>query len=290
MASIKETSSIVTLTHPDNKETSVTILKYGATVYSWKREGVEQLWLSSAAKLDGSKPVRGGIPLVFPAFGKNTTDKYLKDLPQHGFARNSNWTFKGIVRSYPPTVQFELNEGNANRELIKAWPYKFTILYNIELGYDHLKTSVDIRNESDVPFDFNWLFHTYYNIQDSIENVYVHGLENQATHDNITGKAAVEKNAEVIIDREVDRRYLNVDVKENITILNKKTNQLVHGLIRENLSDAVVWNPWIKKSAGMGDFEPKDGYKNMLCVEPGHIHDLVTLRAKQKWSASQYMY
>ena len=46
---------------------SIEVLLHGATVTSWKdRAGNERLWLSDAAKLDGSKAVRGGIPLVFP--------------------------------------------------------------------------------------------------------------------------------------------------------------------------------------------------------------------------------
>ena len=46
---------------------SVEVLLYGATVISWKdASGDEKLWLSDAAKLDGSKAVRGGIPIVFP--------------------------------------------------------------------------------------------------------------------------------------------------------------------------------------------------------------------------------
>jgi glucose-6-phosphate 1-epimerase len=45
----------------------VEVLLYGATVISWKdAQGDEKLWLSDAAKLDGSKAVRGGIPVVFP--------------------------------------------------------------------------------------------------------------------------------------------------------------------------------------------------------------------------------
>lgn len=49
---------------------SVEILLYGATVISWKdQNGDEKLWLSDAAKLDGSKAVRGGIPVVFPVRG-----------------------------------------------------------------------------------------------------------------------------------------------------------------------------------------------------------------------------
>ena len=45
---------------------SVEVLLYGATVTSWKSNGKENIWVSTAAKLDGSKPVRGGIPVVFP--------------------------------------------------------------------------------------------------------------------------------------------------------------------------------------------------------------------------------
>ena len=45
----------------------VEVLLHGATVISWKSaNGKENLFLSSKAHLDGSKPVRGGIPLVFP--------------------------------------------------------------------------------------------------------------------------------------------------------------------------------------------------------------------------------
>jgi glucose-6-phosphate 1-epimerase len=48
---------------------SVEILLYGASIISWKNaNGEENLWLSDAAKLDGSKPVRGGIPIVFPVW------------------------------------------------------------------------------------------------------------------------------------------------------------------------------------------------------------------------------
>lgn len=46
---------------------TVEVLLHGATVLSWKdASGNEKLWLSEAAVLDGTKAVRGGIPLVFP--------------------------------------------------------------------------------------------------------------------------------------------------------------------------------------------------------------------------------
>lgn len=46
---------------------SVEVLLHGATVISWKdASGAEKLWVSETAALDGSAPVRGGIPIVFP--------------------------------------------------------------------------------------------------------------------------------------------------------------------------------------------------------------------------------
>jgi glucose-6-phosphate 1-epimerase len=46
---------------------SIEVLLFGATILSWKgKNGDEKLWLSEKAVLDGSKAVRGGIPLVFP--------------------------------------------------------------------------------------------------------------------------------------------------------------------------------------------------------------------------------
>lgn len=46
---------------------SIDILLHGATILSWKdASGDEKLWLSDAAKLDGSGAARGGIPIVFP--------------------------------------------------------------------------------------------------------------------------------------------------------------------------------------------------------------------------------
>jgi hypothetical protein len=46
---------------------SIEVLLFGATIVSWKdTKGVEKLWVSEAAKTDGSKAVRGGVPVVFP--------------------------------------------------------------------------------------------------------------------------------------------------------------------------------------------------------------------------------
>lgn len=73
------------------------IYKYGATVTSWKapKAGTqdpvtERLFLSSKAFLDGSKPIRGGIPIAFPFFGPPSREED-KKMGQHGYARGEEW-------------------------------------------------------------------------------------------------------------------------------------------------------------------------------------------------------
>lgn len=62
---ISEDNSRVKASLPSGEE--VEVLLFGATVISWKSaNGTENLFLSDKAHLDGSKPARGGIPVVFP--------------------------------------------------------------------------------------------------------------------------------------------------------------------------------------------------------------------------------
>ena len=63
---------------------------HGATVTSFTPAGGEPvLFLSEQAALDGSKAIRGGVPICFPWFGP-------KHAPSHGFARTAAWTLVAV--------------------------------------------------------------------------------------------------------------------------------------------------------------------------------------------------
>jgi len=62
--SVQSDGTKVTATLPTGE--SVEVYLYGATVTSWKSGGKEHLWLSESAVMDGSKAIRGGVPVVFP--------------------------------------------------------------------------------------------------------------------------------------------------------------------------------------------------------------------------------
>jgi glucose-6-phosphate 1-epimerase len=149
---------------------SIDVLLYGATVISWKTAaGTEKLWLSDAAKLDGSKPVRGGIPLVFPVFGTAPDHEATSKLPSHGFARATKWDFlsRGADGDSSESVRLDFGLSNASLdEKTRAqWPYAFDLVYSVTLERDGLTTSLVVNNkEESAAFEVQALFHSYFRV------------------------------------------------------------------------------------------------------------------------------
>lgn len=61
----------------------------------------------------------------------------------------------------------------------------------------------------------------------------------------------------------------------------------VFEIVRDNLDNVVVWNPWTEKAKSMGDFEPKDGFKQMICVEAGQVGGWQKLETGETFEGSQ---
>ncbi|KAK7208057.1 galactose mutarotase-like domain-containing protein [Myxozyma melibiosi] len=272
---IDQTEKDVTLTYAGS---SVKVLLHGANILSWKVNGAEKLFLSEGAILDGSKAVRGGVPLVFPVFGKATSGP-TATLPQHGFARLSTWEFLGQTTESPLAVQFGLGPENVSEELRSAWPYNFTLIYTVSLGEDTLETSLSISNPGDVAWDFQTLLHTYFYIPD-VDKVAVTGLTGTEVKDKVTKTDYSESNEDVTIAAEVDRVYENVP--KPVTI--KSDGKTLFEITRKNLDDVVVWNPWTN-CVKMGDFKPVTGYKNMICVEAGSVSKWTSLAPGETYVA-----
>jgi len=130
------------------------------------------------------------------------------------------------------------------------------------------------------------LFHSYFRIP-NIDNIKVVGLGGLKVADKVSKSnyASVES-SDIAIAGEVDRVYSGLDSNKVVTISSEgKPAFTVED--RKNLGDVVVWNPWIEKANGLGDFYPKEGYKNMICVETGSVADWVSVSPGNKWEASQ---
>ncbi|KAJ5280837.1 hypothetical protein N7478_006209 [Penicillium angulare] len=274
---------------------SATIHLYGATVTSWKAHGQEQLFLSENAILDGSKPIRGGIPLVFPVFGPPPKDHATSTLPQHGFARNSKWEYLGKSSAESADSQsdqavkldFGLSHTMLSEEFRKAWPYEFGLVYSVTLTKNSLQTQLQVRNEGTQNFEFQVLMHTYLSVAD-ISTIRVKNLESKTYIDKTRNASShTEASPALAITEETDRVYQSLDPSVPIVVSSAADDQPLFSITRDALTDVVVWNPWIEKAKGMADFGPDEAYKNMICVEAGSVSGWQTLEAGDSWEGGQ---
>ena len=131
------------------------ISKYGATITSWRVNDIELIFVSPKAKLDGTKAIRGGVPICFPSFGPWAAG------PQHGFARTSIWEVtdtKDMNDQEDMSVTLTLNETS-------AWDEKFELKYTVTLKESSLELSLSVTNnnlETKTPFQFTTALHTYF--------------------------------------------------------------------------------------------------------------------------------
>jgi len=276
---------------------SVEILLSGATIISWKdKSGQEQLWLSESAKLDGGKAVRGGMPLVFPIFGTDSSHVATAKLPQHGFARVSRWEFLGKSTSESSThssggddsvkLDFGLSQSNLSETSKKAWPYAFGLIYSVTLSRDGLSTSIVVQNDGEQTWEFQVLMHTYFRVRD-ISMVAVEGLESSFYLDKTTSPISTKTsgNEPVRIEKTTDRVYTPRNGPSSPVVVTEGGKKKFT-IVRDNMAQVVVWNPF-EQTVSMVDFAPKNGYKEMICVEAGAVKGWVELRPGETWEGGQ---
>ena len=112
------------------------------------------------------------------------------------------------------------------------------------------------------------------------------GLEDSEYLDKVDSLKAKKQSGAITITGETDRIYRPAKGPSSPVAVvegGKKT----YSVVRDNLDDLVVWNPWIEKAAGMSDFGPKDGWKNMICVEAGSVKGWQTLEPGDAFEGAQ---
>ncbi|ORX75941.1 galactose mutarotase-like protein [Anaeromyces robustus] len=262
---------------------SVEIYRFGATLTSWIVDGEERIFLSKKAVLDGTGPIRGGIPLVFPQFKADLTE----DLPFHGFARISNWRLGAIDATSEDRkeISFILTNDEVNEEYLKIWPHQFELVYTVTLDGKSLKTNMKITNTGDDKFLFNTLLHTYYNVKD-LTKAGVYGLLGN-TYIDTTPEGNYERKVEdrerVPIVKETD--YIYVDVNQNLFKAQTGFENDIN-IEKYTFQDVIIYNPWIAKSRTLEDLG-EEGYPHMLCVEVGRVSQPIELEAGSVYEGGQ---
>src|SRR5450631_2081113 len=157
-----------------------TIYMQGAHVTHWKPAGqAPVIFLSQLAEFAVGKPIRGGVPVIFPWFGERHDGK---TGPMHGFARLSEWELAfAAVSGDDLHLGFTL----APNELSHSLGFDhFKLGYHVTVGRK-LSLEMTVANDSGsggakasdtagahmaangAPLVFEQALHTYYEVADA---------------------------------------------------------------------------------------------------------------------------
>ncbi len=239
---------------------------HGAHVAHFAPTGREPLLFESArAYFEPGKPIRGGVPVIFPWFGSHREGSAK---PAHGFARIRPWALESASEGADGSVTLVLclrpDEGTRVLwpEGGEAWVLRHRITVAAALTME-----VEIENGNASSLRCEDVLHTYFKVGD-VRDVEVRGLEETEYVTLIEDLPRKRQGAGPIrFTGETDRVYVNTEA--GLTIADPVLHRRI--IIEKTGSrSTVVWNPWIAKSLTMADFVP-DEWPGMVCAETGNI-------------------
>lgn len=244
------------------------IYLHGAHVASFQPAGAQPvLFMSERSMFEKDKPIRGGVPVIFPWFGPRAGHP---ESPAHGFARTKPWDVESLTSDgKSASLVLVLNSTDATRAL---WPHDFTLRHRVVVASE-LSMTLEVTNRSAAPFTFEEALHTYLTISD-IHAITATGFESAEYLDKVDGaQRKTQDHSPIRITGETDCVYLNT--RTTCTVEDPGLSRRI--VVEKSGSDTtVLWNPWSAKAARLTDLG--DGWPGMICIETANAaENAVTL-------------
>ena len=252
---------------------SASIYLYGAHLTSWTPHRQSPVfYLSPKSALTPGKPIRGGIPVLFPWFGPRWNAAEFDPAhgvtsPMHGFARTTVWTLDRVHLSPDGDVHATLSLDPG--EVSRSFGYdSFHTTLEFRIGRD-LHLALTVTNRGTEPMEFEEGLHSYYAIAD-VAAARLDGLRGSTyldKRDNMIRK--VQRETTFAFTRDVDQTH--VHTAEPLTLHDPAAGRTIH-IAKEGSQTTVIWNPWSVLTPGLPDL-PEDGWQHFLCVEAVNATD-----------------
>jgi glucose-6-phosphate 1-epimerase len=264
--------------HVTSPACTAEIYLQGAHVTAWQPTGQKPvIFISERTPYEPGKPIRGGIPVIFPWFGGRTAtaDSPRTDGPQHGFARISVWELAfAAVSDGNLHLTFLLGPSETSRAL--GYDH-FQVAYQLVLGHE-LRMRLTVANRAKTPLHFEEALHTYYAVSDPTK-VQLTGLGNTEFIDKVDAfKHKTQTDPVLHLTGPTDRIYMNTTA--TVTLQDKPSQRKIT-VAKSNSNSTVVWNPFPELSSKMADMAP-DSWQHMTCIETTNVAgNAVTLAPEQ---------
>ena len=254
----------------DTALASAAISLHGGQLLSFVPRGFDDLlWLSPLSKR-APDAIRGGVPVCWPYFGR---EGQTADVPQHGFARNTQWTLLGsrVDAEGVAIVKLALPE--------KAGiPLRLT--QTLRIG-DELHQSLTTHNTGIATVAFTQALHTYFHVGDA-ERIHVLGLDGLHYADRYDGQRHAQSGQWNLQDPRdpgrSDRTYQTTG--DHFVLIDPVLGRRID-LTTSGSRSLVVWNPGMSGIAAIGD-APAGGWHRFVCLEAANAgEDVVSLAPGQ---------
>ena len=246
-----------------NSHAECSIYVYGAHVVSFTPRGKKDLlWLSPYSFFKEGFPIRGGIPICFPWFGKR---EGREDLPLHGFVRTRIWSIESAedLADGRTTIVFSLESTDPPAE---AWPYRFRLQLSMTVG-EALEMALIIQNLEDVPLTCEDGFHTYFRVEDPGQ-CEVTGLNEVEYIDRIKGDVRAVQLGPARFKGEMVHAFMHVPpVLELVDFVEERRIRIE----QQHMGSTLLWNPGSR--AGAANPEIREAWNQFVCVESANCLD-----------------
>ncbi|KAH8058686.1 glucose-6-phosphate 1-epimerase [Aureococcus anophagefferens] len=195
---------------------------YGADVTSYKdASGTEWIAVRPDAKMDGSKPISGGLSHCFPQFGPGA-------IQQHGFARNVDWDI--------------------------MWDEPFVVDFEVALSAASLDTKMTVTNTgSGDSFDFQAALHSYFDVSDINATSIAGSFKGKTFLDKMQDppKETKETRDVITVGEEYDRVYKG---SNDPVLKDKGKGKALTIDNKAGWKDTVLWSPYGDEGMGYKNF------------------------------------
>lgn len=241
---------------------AATIYLHGAHVTHWQPKGeAPAIFTSQRAEFAEGKPIRGGVPVIFPWFSDRHDGKAG---PMHGFARITEWELAfAAIAGDEVHLAFTLEPNELSRSL--GYDH-FRLGYRVTVGRE-LMLELTVANDAATPLEFEEALHTYFAVADA-RQVSVDGLGGTEYIDKVDGfKQKMQPEGALKLEGRTDRVYLNT---EAASVLHDPAGGRRIVVEKRGSRSTVVWNPWDELTAKMADMQP-DAWLHMTCIETANV-------------------
>ncbi len=255
-----------------------TVYLQGAHLTRWTpARGNPVLYLSPKSALAPGKPIRGGMPVLFPWFGPrwNAAEfdaAHGTTSPMHGFARTEVWTVDRVHLN--PDGEIHVTLSLDPSEQARSLGYgDFHAVVDFRFGAE-LQQALTVTNRGTEPMVFEEGLHSYYAVSD-VPAARLLGLRGSTyldKRDNMVRK--VQRETEFAWTRDVDQ--VHVHTAEPLVLRDPVGKRSIH-ITKEGSQTTVIWNPWSVLTPAFTDLQ-EDSWQHFVCVETVNaLDDRITL-------------